>query len=108
MLARFGYASRVLVLTAQEFREVAEANPLTGDDPSKLVITFIEGVPAGLTVPTLEPPELFELTDRALYQWCPDGLLKSRVPPKFWRELGPRATSRNLRTVDRMLALLDA
>jgi len=108
VLARFGYASRVLVLTAQEFREVAEANPLTGDDPSKLVITFIEGVPAGLTVPTVEPPELFELTDRALYQWCPDGLLKSRVPPKFWRELGPRATSRNLRTVDRMLALLDA
>jgi uncharacterized protein (DUF1697 family) len=105
---RFGYASRVLVLTATEFRAVATANPLEGDDPSKLVITFIEGVPEGLTVPTVAPPELFELTDRALYQWCPDGILKSRVSPKFWRDLGPRATSRNLRTVDKLLALLDA
>ena len=47
------------------------------------------------------------LGERAVYQWCPLGVSKSRVKPAFWRSLGPVATTRNQRTVDRILAELD-
>ena len=110
IVSRFGYSSRVLILTGAEFTRVLNENPLldVADDPSKMVITFLEAVPAGIELPDVEPPERIALTDRALYQWCPDGILKSTVSPAFWRSLGPRVTSRNLRTADRIAAMLDA
>jgi len=110
IVARFGYSSRVLILTAAEFTRVISENPMVdvAHDPSKMVITFLESMPAGISLPTIDPPELIAITDRALYQWCPDGILQSKVSPEFWRSLGPRVTSRNLRTVDKIAALLEA
>jgi len=110
IVARFGYESRVLILGAAAFTRVVTENPLmdVAHDPSKMIITFLEAVPVGIALPAIEPPERIALTDHALYQWCPDGILKSKVPPAFWRSLGPRVTSRNLRTVDKIAALLDA
>ena len=110
IVSRFGYESRVLILNAAAFRRVVAENPLVdvAHDPSKMVITFLEAVPDCVSLPAVETPELIALTDHALYQWCPDGILKSTVSPAFWRSLGPRVTSRNLRTVDKLLALLDA
>jgi len=110
IVSRFGYSSRVLILTGEDFTRVLDENPLldVADDPSKMVITFLEAVPSGIELPDVEAPERIALTDRALYQWCPDGILKSTVSTAFWRSLGPRVTSRNLRTADKLLAMLDA
>lgn len=110
IVERFSYSSRVFVRSAAEFRAVAADNPFRGiaDDPSRMVITFLDDLPAGFSAPDVDPPERIALTHRALYQWCPEGILTSQVPPAFWRTLGSRATSRNLRTVDKLLALLDA
>jgi uncharacterized protein (DUF1697 family) len=104
-----GVRVRVLVLSAESFRAVALANPLLalGDDPSRLVITFLESPPpAGVPDPDLLAPEVVALTDTAMYQWCPDGVSKSKVPLSYFRALGPAATGRNQRTVEKLLALL--
>ena len=106
-----GVQARVLVLPAETFRAIAAANPLlpVSTDHSRLVTTFLDA-PAG---PGVQPPAASDLdpeqmvvTDAAIYQWCPDGVSKSKVPAAFWRKLGPVATARNQRTIDKLLALL--
>jgi uncharacterized protein (DUF1697 family) len=110
-----GVRSRVVVLTLGEFRTLVEANPLLGvsaiqerDDLSKMVITFLGGdiVPAEVDRPSAEDlaPERLIIETRAIYQWCPLGILQSRLKPAWWRQLGPVATSRNVRTANRILA----
>jgi uncharacterized protein (DUF1697 family) len=104
-----GVQARILVLDAARFLEVARANPLVpiADNDSLLVVTFLGAAPpASLEVPTDLEPEVLEVGDKAIYQWCPRGVSKSIVPPKFFRSLGPEATTRNWRTVKKIAGLL--
>ncbi|KRC50867.1 hypothetical protein ASE16_07805 [Leifsonia sp. Root227] len=110
---RSGVAARVVLLTEKQFRAVAAANPLLqeGDDHSKLMVTFLDHpVPGSLAVPEEDAiqPELVKLGERAVYQWCPLGVSKSKLKPAFWREVGSVATGRNWRTVLRLIEELDA
>ncbi len=108
-----GVRSRVVVLSPAEIRAIADANPLLsiGDDPSKMVITFLDEdiVPAAIERPSDADlaPERLAIARRAIYQWCPLGILQSRLKPAWWRQFGPVATTRNVRTVDRILAAAD-
>jgi uncharacterized protein (DUF1697 family) len=110
-----GVRSKVVVLSVDEFRAIAEANPLLDDpaiqernDLSEMVITFLDGdiVPGEIERPSDADlaPERLVITPRALYQWCPDGILQSRLKPAWWRQFGPVTTTRNARTVTRILA----
>lgn len=113
ILAATGVASRVVVLSLREFAAVASANPLldVSDDLSKMVITFLGGeiVPAEVDRPSDADlaPERLVITPRAIYQWCPNGILQSQLKPVWWRQFGPVATTRNVRTVNRILAAAD-
>lgn len=104
-----GVRARMLLVTAERFHAIAEANPLLGiaDDPSLMVITFLpEAPPAALAVPVDLAPEVLVVGPDAIYQWCPLGVSKSRVPLSWFRALGPTATTRNQRTVEKLRALL--
>lgn len=109
-----GVRSRVIAMPADEFRRIAAANPLldVSDDLSKMVVTFLgEPInPEQVEHPTDRElaPERLVLTPSAIYQWCPNGILKSQLRPAWWRQFGPAATTRNVRTVDKILAALDA
>jgi uncharacterized protein (DUF1697 family) len=113
--AETGVRSKVVVLPVDELGRIASANPLRQDpsgrerdDLSKLVITFLgeDIVPSEIERPSdadLDPEGLV-ITPRAIYQWCPLGILQSQLKPSWWRQFGPVATTRNVRTVDRILA----
>jgi len=109
IVERTGVKSRVVALPLSEFTKIAAANPLldASDDLSKMVITFLDGdiVPAEVERPTDDElaPERLVLAKRAIYQWCPNGILKSHLKPAWWRQFGPVATTRNVRTVNRIL-----
>ena len=109
IVERTGVKSRVVALTVDEVARIAAANPLldVSDDLSKMVITFLDGdvVPAEIARPGDDElaPERLVIHKRAVYQWCPDGVLKSQLKPSWWRQFGPVATTRNVRTVGRIL-----
>jgi uncharacterized protein (DUF1697 family) len=118
ILERTGVASRVQVLAESGFRAIAANNPL-GEfaeiDASRSVITFLGEQVSSADIDALDRPsdetllpERLVLTDRAIYQWCPDGILESKLTARFWRQVGTAATARNVRTVARILAALDA
>ena len=104
-----GVRARILVLSAARFLEIARANPLVSiaDNDSMLIVTFLgEPAPASVTAPSGIAPEVLEIGDGAIYQWCPLGLSKSIVPPAFFTKLGAQATARNWRTVGKIAGLL--
>jgi uncharacterized protein (DUF1697 family) len=113
IVAKTGVKSRVVVLSLAHFRKVLEANPLldVSDDLSKMVITFLDGdiKAAEVEHPSDDDlaPERLVISPRAIYQWCPDGILKSKLKPAFWRQFGPVATTRNVRTANRILELAE-
>ncbi len=109
IVEKTGVRSRLVVLNLADFRAIADANPLldASDDLSKMVITFLDGdlVVSEIDRPTDAElaPERLVIRSRAIYQWYPDGILKSKLKPAWWRQFGPVATTRNVRTVNRIL-----
>jgi uncharacterized protein (DUF1697 family) len=109
-----GVKSRVVVLSLAEFTSIAAANPLLGvsDDLSKMVVTFLDSDIDPHKTPRPSDaelaPERLVITPRAIYQWCPAGILQSQLKPSWWRQFGPVTTTRNVRTVNRILAAAEA
>lgn len=106
----FGVSPRVLILSADEFRAVAAEIPIReiADDPSRGFVYFMEAVAASTVSPPDIEPELVVFGKLGVYHWSPEGISKSLVKASFVKSLGPTATARNLRTVDALLAMLDA
>ena len=105
--AEFGVAPRVLALTAAQFERAAQ-NPLRAiaTDPSRLLVVFMDAVPASLESPPEIEPDVVVIGEHAVYQWMPAGYSTTRIAPKFTKSLGPTATARNQRTVDVLLGML--
>jgi uncharacterized protein (DUF1697 family) len=112
IIDRTGVSSRVVLVPAVKFRRIARDNPLAdAPDPSRMVVTFLDAVPPqeSLVRPTDAEllPERLVFGAEAIYQWCPDGVLKTKLPPRFFAKLAPVTTARNLRTVTKLVAMLD-
>jgi len=110
VLGRTGVRSAVIVLSGAEFAEIAMANPLLDSiaDGSKGFVTFADDPVSGIRLPDPAPlaPELIALGDRAVYQWMPEGNMRTRVPRSFWTQFTGTLTARNQNTVEKVLALL--
>jgi uncharacterized protein (DUF1697 family) len=108
-----GVDSEVVLLDAATFVEVANANPLRAEarESKCLSVAFAaeDLDPARLAVPDAEllGDEELVVGRRAVYQWLPNGVLASPVPPAFWKSLGTTVTARNDATVLKIVALLD-
>ena len=107
---QFGVSPRVLILSSEQFRAVAAEIPIReiAVDPSRGFVYFMEAVPASVSVPDDIAPEVFIVGRRGAFHWSPEGASQSKLRASFFRALGPTATARNLRTVDALLAMLDA
>jgi uncharacterized protein (DUF1697 family) len=111
--ATTGVRAPTVVLEGERLRAIAAANPLLDAvvDPSRALVHVLGAAvdAASVALPDARSiaPERIALGEGAVYQWCPDGISSSTVPPRFFTSLGVVVTARNLRTVDKLLALLD-
>lgn len=112
LLRAIGVQSSVLIVPAEEFAAIATHNPLRASisDGAKGFITFLSAPPPP-TVQRPSPgelsPELLAVSESALYQWIPGGLLGSTLNRGFWKQFAEPMTTRNLNTVGRICRLLD-
>ena len=51
------------------------------------------------------PNEQFELTEKVLYLYAPDGIARSKLATNISKHLGVSTTARNLRTVEKLLEI---
>jgi uncharacterized protein (DUF1697 family) len=111
LLEATGVKASVLLVPGEDLAAIAAANPLRDitTDPSRGFVTFLSRPlePALVPVPDADvlAPEVLAVTENAIYQWCPDGALATKVPPAWWRKLDQVVTTRNWRTVQRLVEL---
>ena len=98
--ASTGVQASVLLLAAADVASIAAANPLrdTSTDPSRAFVTFLSRPVDPSAVPAVDAevlaPEVMVVAERAIYQWCPDGSLATKVPPTWWKRLDQVVTTR--------------
>ena len=110
----FGIEADVVIRTGAQLRALLEAHPFAGGDPSRVVIACADRPVGELAVRRLE--ELATARERVrvadtgtdVYADFPDGQAGSKLAAGLIAALRPAAaTARNLRTISRLIELLD-
>ena len=102
----------VIVKSAAEFEAIVNENALAADcnNDSRLMVSF--GADAKVITPLagfqqyIVPPEQLLVTTNALYLWCPNGVLESKVGAALLGRQGQNVTTRNWATVKKIAELL--
>jgi uncharacterized protein (DUF1697 family) len=112
--ADLGLDVEVVVRTRDELEGAVAGNPFAGlaDDPARMLLSFLGAQPAADRVDGLDrgefAPERFEIGERCLYLWYPDGVGRSKMAAAPWaRRLGVQGTARNLRTIARLIDMME-
>jgi uncharacterized protein (DUF1697 family) len=111
LVLKLGVAARTLVLDSEELGAIVAANPLLdqASDHSRLIIFILAGghmQPALATLCSQDwQPGAVALGERAVYVWCPDGILDSAAAAALGKQLGDATTSRNWATLSKLQAL---
>lgn len=113
VLERFGFAPRVIVITAGELAAALRGNPFPDGARNHkcLHLYFLSQNPAVLDLGGLcridAGRDRFLLKGKVFYLYTPDGFAQSVLRPKVERCLGGAATARNWRTANELLKLAD-
>lgn len=106
-----GFAPHVLVLDAKELKQAVDGNPFpeAEAEPKSLHVFFLDAKPAKATLKPLtvlkSDSERFELSGNVFYLHAPDGIGRSKLAANVERQLGVPATSRNWRSVCKLLEI---
>lgn len=111
MAERFGFAPRIMVMAADDFKAAIDAVPYpqAKAEPKCVHLYFLGGVPEDFDGDALteaaSETEQFELGERAFYLYAPDGIGRSKLAGSAERILNVPVTARNYRTAVKVLAL---
>jgi uncharacterized protein (DUF1697 family) len=107
-----GFEPRVLLLTPEELERAIETNPFpeAESEPKTLHLQFLASMPKNPDLGALESiksdRERFALRDKLFYLHAPDGIGRSKLAANTEKFLGVAITSRNWRTVCKVLTML--
>lgn len=109
ILEETGVSTKVLVVDGARLKRIVAGMPFEGDG-SRLLVTLMGAVPRDIPRPTDEElaPERLQVGPDAVYSSMPDGISNSKLKPAFWKQFPPEATGRNLRTLKKLVELLEA
>ena len=106
-----GFKPQVLLLDIDEMEKAIGLNPFpeAESEPKTLHLSFLASVPETPDLKTLESlkteNERFELKGNVFYLHAPDGIGRSKLAANAERLLGVAMTSRNWRTVCKIMAM---
>jgi uncharacterized protein (DUF1697 family) len=110
-----GLSVTVLLRTQQQLAKVFAGNPFAADEtePAKLHVTFLAAKPDPARVRKLDPkraePDEFRVVGQDVYLHCPNGYGKSKLTNAYFeKQLGVAATTRNWKTVTKLVDLTGA
>ena len=111
---QYGFEPRVLLLTARQLEAAVAGNPFAAHrgEPTTVHLMFLEAKPPKPDLVALDKlrgaRESFALSGQCFYLHTPDGLAKSKLAERAERLLGVSGTSRNWRTVEKLLEMARA
>jgi uncharacterized protein (DUF1697 family) len=112
---RFGIRPEIILRSPEELNAAIAANPfpeVARDDPSHLLIMFLDRQPAAEGVATLDAfkwPERVKLMGKDLYAYYPEGIARSKLTNALIEKtLKARGTARNWNTLNKLLQTCSA
>jgi uncharacterized protein (DUF1697 family) len=108
-----GFEPQVLLLEPEEIERAIESNPFpeAESEPKTLHIFFLATMPKDLDLGALasikSDRERFALEGRVFYLHAPEGIGRSKLAANIEKLLGVSATSRNWRTVRKVMAMVE-
>ena len=115
IMDQFGYRVPVVTRTASEFQEIVQANPFaeTGSEANKLHVMFLAALPDSAHVEALDPNrspgDEFAVLGREVFLHFPNGVARSKLTNAYFdSSLSTTSTSRNWRTVGKLLEMVNA
>jgi uncharacterized protein (DUF1697 family) len=114
ILEKFGFNVPVIIRTAGEMEAVISANPFaeeTGVNEKKLYVTFLDEEPQSMAIQKIRPfdflPDKFHFNRREIYLNCASGYGTTKLSNTFFEnKLKVKATTRNWKTVNKLLELV--
>jgi len=110
---RFGYSVPLVLRTARELREVAARNPFVTEaaDPKHLGVGFLSEAPSPAAVASLDPArssvDAFAIVGKEIFLHLPGGMARTKLTTDYFdRRLGTIMTTRNWRTVNKLVEML--
>ena len=102
-----GFAPVVMVRTAADVAAALSASPYGGEDPGKAFMVFLDEDAAGLgdLDAAATAGEQWHTGKGVIHLFCPDGLGRSKLAAKLAGSTKVPTTTRNLRTVAKLLEL---
>ena len=111
--ARFGFTPPVVVRTKRELASVVLENPFVarGEDKAKLFVMFLADRPSAARIAELDPQrspgDEFVVRGKDIFMCLGAGAAKTKLTNDYFdRRLATTSTSRNWRTVQKLLELL--
>lgn len=108
----FGFDVKVLIRTNNDLKKVIEENPFKKEDFKHLYITFLSDVPSknliknlnrNLEVNMKNKSDKFYISKKEIYLFLPEGYGRTKLNNNFFeKKLGIFATTRNLRSVNKL------
>lgn len=106
---QYDYVVPVLVKTIAEWKTAIANNPFTEEDISKQAITFLADKPEVTTFEIDSKDDRFQIIHSEVYLYCPNGFGRSKLTNNlFERKLKTQATTRNYKTIYKLLDLAEA
>jgi uncharacterized protein (DUF1697 family) len=102
-----GLAPVVMVRTAEAVAAALAASPYRDEDPSKTFMVFVDGDPADLgdLAGLAANGERVAIADGVIHLHCPEGIGRSKLGGKLATATRAPTTTRNLRTITKLLDL---
>ena len=108
----FGFDVKVLIRTNNDLKKVIEENPFKKEDFKHLYITFLSDVPSknliknlnrNLEINMKNKSDKFYISKKEIYLFLPEGYGRTKLNNNFFeKKLGVFATTRNLRSVNKL------
>lgn len=113
LLKEFGFEVTVIIRTPEELQYVITNNPFEKDltkDPKKFYVVFLQEVPSKENIEILASynysPEAYVLDDKLIFYYAANGAGNAKMSNNFFEnKLKVRASSRNWRTVNKLVEL---
>jgi len=108
-----GFAPHVMMLGLADLDRAMSSNPFPNaeTEPATLHVSFLDATPKKPDLAKLEKlkkdTERFQLKGRVFYLHAPDGIARSKLAAGIERALGVPATSRNWRTLCKIIELCE-
>jgi uncharacterized protein (DUF1697 family) len=110
---KFGFGAPVLLRTIEEMEAVVARNPyFTKDvDENLLYVMFLAAQPDDAGIASLDPnrsqPDLYQVHGKEIFMHLTTGAAKTKLTNDYFdRRLATTSTSRNWRTVNKLLELM--